>query len=159
MKTRDMKLISVIVLVALLAPGCSKSGDKAVSRAQLITSSSWKYSSAGVDQDANGTVDFALPAGTLQTCDIDNVVTFKSDNTGIVDEGPTKCDPSLPQQTPFTWSLKNNDADFNFSAPVIAGVGGDAKIIELTSSKFSLSKQVTVSGIPFPVTVIVTLTH
>lgn len=159
MKLSILKTVLFIALPSLsLLVSCGKS-NPAKSKVELITASSWKYSTAGVDQDANGTVDLPLPTGTLATCDTDNVITFKSDNTGVVDEGATKCSASLPQTNPFTWSLKNNDTDLNISTSVFAGIGGDAKIIELTDSKFTLSKQITMQGIPFPVTVIVTLVH
>jgi hypothetical protein len=154
MKKNLCGIFAFVICLALIA--CHKS-DKKPSNTSLVTSTTWKYSDAGIDQDNNGTKDFSLPPGTLQSCDLDNTITFKSDGTGVVDEGATKCDAADPQTIPFTWNFTNNETTINFSTAVIAGIGGEAKIIELSSNKLTLSKQVNYSGVL--VTVIVFLTH
>jgi hypothetical protein len=158
MKSAVYNLLAMILLVS--AWGCNKNdGNKTPTKASLITASTWKYSSAGIDVDGNGTSDLPLPADSVKACDTNNTLTFKSDGTGIVDEGPTKCNPANPQTIPFSWSLKNNDADLNFSTAIFAGISGDAKILELTSTKLTLSKQITVPGTIFPITIVLFLVH
>ncbi len=163
MHANNSRLLHVMALLSFLFfAACSKSDEKsntAKTKTELITTSTWKYSTAGIDQNGDGTKDFDLPAGILEDCDTDNILTFKSDSTGIVDEGPTKCDAANPQSTAFTWSFKNNETEINFSTAIFPGIGGDAKIIELTDLKLTLSQQVTIPGIPLPVTVILVLVH
>jgi hypothetical protein len=156
---RRAALILTIPLVFLA--GCKKSKNNSESRQDLITSSSWKFSQAGIDTDNNGTIDIGAPAGFLEACDTDNLINFKSDHTGTVDEGPTKCESAAPQSTAFIWSFKNNDTELNFPAELFAGISGDVKIIELSSTKLTVSKQIAIPGFPIPITgpVIVVLTH
>lgn len=45
----------------------------------------------------------------VQACAKDNLTKFLDDLTGILDEGPTKCDAGDPQQSAFTWTLVTND--------------------------------------------------
>jgi|SRR5690554_854851 len=45
----------------------------------------------------------------LASCDKDDITKFLDDNSGIFDEGNTKCDPGDPQQTAFNWSFQSND--------------------------------------------------
>lgn len=151
----ELRKLSFIFFLGILMAGCQKKNDNSVpespkTKTDLISSSSWKFSKAGIDQDNNGTIDYDLPAGLLQPCESDNILTFKSDKTGLADEGATKCDPTSPQSTPFTWSFGSNETELDFSNTIFAGISGNAKIIELSADKFILSKQVTVSGFSFP---------
>jgi hypothetical protein len=148
----------ILFAVTLATAACSKSSTKKT-KADQISSATWKFSQAGVDFDNNGTIDVAAPVTLLQPCITDNIITFKSDKTGIVDEGATKCATTDPQTSNFTWSLSSDETIITFSAAIIAGVGGDAKIIDLTDTNFRLSKTIDVAGYPAPVPVIVVLVH
>jgi Tol biopolymer transport system component len=53
--------------------------------------------------------------GTLRACETDNIITFTSDQKVIVDEGPTKCDPSDPQTTSGTYLLSNDNKTVTIS--------------------------------------------
>jgi hypothetical protein len=155
------RAILILSIPLILLAACKKDKDDPETRMDLITSSSWKYSQAGIDTDNNGTIDIAAPAGFLQPCDTDNLIYFKSDLTGTVDEGATKCEAASPQSTPFVWSFRNNETEMNFPAELFAGVSGDVKIIELSSTKLTVSKQIAIPGFPIPITgpVVVVLTH
>ena len=145
----------IIVTCALSFAGCSKSGGSSEkSKPELIAASTWKFSSAGIDLDGNGTIDQQAPATLAQPCLTDNSITFKADKTGSIDEGATKCDASTPQVSPFTWALSDNDTQLTLSTPILAGFGSDAKIVELTATKFVLSRTISYSGLPIPVVVI-----
>src|SRR4051812_24157217 len=105
MMKRNICNLVVLCCISLLA--CSKSDNKKpADNVSLITSTKWVYSSAGLDVDNNGTKDTDPPPGVLQSCDTDNTITFKSDNTGVMDEGATKCETSDPQTVAFNWSFK-----------------------------------------------------
>jgi hypothetical protein len=120
-----------------------------------ITAASWKYDNAGVDADRNGTIDSPLPVA-LPACLRDNTLTLSTNGTGTVDEGASKCDPAAPQTTPATWSFANNQTVLNLGGSGI-GVSGQLKIIELSATNLTLSKDTTVIG--FPVAIIVQLKH
>ena len=157
MKSISIALSSLIIFFSFLS--CSKKDDNSPDKKTLLTSSTWKFSSAGLDQNNDGVSEMGLPAGTLQSCDTDNTLLFKSDNTGTVDEGPTKCNVANPQSVPFGWTLINNGESINFTTAIFAGISGDARLVELTSSKLTMSKQITVPGVLIPVRIIIFLIH
>ncbi len=154
-----LKTFGLIVAAGLLSLGACKKSSSEKTKEALLTSGAWKYSTAGYDLDNNGTVDGVLPAGVVQVCELDNTVTFKSDKTGIVDEGGSKCDAASPQTTTFTYILGNNDTEITFSNVIFIGIDGTVKILELTDAKMVLSKQISIAGFPLPIPVIVTLVH
>ena len=147
------------VLSSLVFAGCQKKETSPKTKTQLITESPWKFSQAGIDQNGDGKIDLALPAGILEPCATDNLYTFKADHTGTVDEGPSKCSTSNPQTVPFTWNFLNNESQIDISTPLVAGIDGPVNIVELTETRFTLSKSVTLKGIPIPLTVVVILVH
>jgi len=160
MKGKISKIYNLFIAGSvLLLAGCSKNSTPAKTKSDYLATSVWKYSAAGIDLDGNGTIDQAAPAGLVQACLTDNTITFKSDKTGTIDEGPTKCDPATAQVSPFTWALSNNDTQLTLSTPILTGFGNDAKVIELSDTKFVLTKTLTISGVPIPVPVVVILVH
>lgn len=150
--------IYILFLSFLCLTACSKSGSKK-SKTELISSTTWKFSQAGLDNNGDGTIDVAAPSSLVEACLTDNIVTFKSDKTGVVDEGATKCASTDPQTSAFTWVLSADESTITFSGALVAGIGGDAKIIEVSDSRFVLSKSLTVTGFPIPLPVIVVLVH
>ncbi len=101
-----MKIFLVVtcLLTVICFLSCSKdSGPDVISAATKldnISSGAWKYESGGVDQDKNGTID--IPGSALfGSCSLDNTIIFKKDNTGITDEGGTKCNSSDPQSAQY----------------------------------------------------------
>jgi len=133
-----------ISLLGLAA--CSNKDDSGPTNTELLTSATWKYKNAGVDVNNDGFIDTGVPPGYVGDCDKDNLLTFKSDGTGILDEGATKCDPGEPQTKPFTWTFKNNETVINFPSAVFSGITGDVKILKLTSTELNLSKEVNIGG-------------
>ncbi|MEO6932333.1 MAG: lipocalin family protein [Chitinophagaceae bacterium] len=138
--------------------GCSKKTAEVTSTV-LLTTSTWKFSEAGIDAEADGKIDQPLPTGTLTACQTDFILSFKSDKTGTLDEGPTKCLASDPQSTPFTWELNTDKTEITFSANIIAGFGGVTKIVELSATKMILNKSVSVTGIPYLIPITIILVH
>ncbi|MEJ7768819.1 MAG: lipocalin family protein [Chitinophagaceae bacterium] len=152
--------VNMVVLGCLCLAACSKSGSsKEKTKTELISSTSWKFSQAGIDPDNNGTIDIPAPAALIEPCVTDNKVTFKSDKSGTVDEGAIKCNAADPQTSTFTWSLSSNESMITFSGAVIAGIGGEAKIVEITDSRFVLSKSLPITGYPLPIPIVVVLVH
>lgn len=100
---------SALALIFALSLGaCSKNGDKK-SNTVLLTQAAWKYQIAGLDADANGSVD--IEDTDYEACDKDDVTTFKTDNTGVVDEGSLKCDPTDPQTETISWQFTNGEKE------------------------------------------------
>jgi hypothetical protein len=152
-------IATTIVFASAALSSCSKKSDPVASKASLITTSTWKYSDAGIDQDANGTIDSQFPAGSLQACQTDFIITFKSDKTGIMDEGAAKCVATDPQTTPFTWDFANNETELTISANILAGFGGKTKIVELSATRLVLATTVNVPGFPISIPATVILVH
>ena len=155
-----MKYFLSAIIACCFFIACKK--DKAPTKTELLTKSSWKYESGGVDQDRNGTVDISFAAtGLLQPCILDNFGIFVSNGTGTSDEGATKCTPTAPQTAAFTWNFLNNEQNINISGSGLFGLGGQFKITTLTDVKFGISKDTTINltGTPQTVGLIINLQH
>jgi hypothetical protein len=141
------KAILIAIGFAGLAVVACKKGDngKSATTAQLLTSTTWKIDTLSLDINKDGTADTPLPDGTVQSCDLDNTITFKSDGTGIADEGATKCQDSLPQSTPFTWTLKNSDSTLVIVGDLFQGLQGDVTVKQITNTKLVLIKPITIT--------------
>lgn len=101
----------ILAIFALSLGACSKNSDKK-STLELLTQSTWKYQILGLDADKNGEVDAEDPS--FEACSKDDTYLFKTDNTGVFDEGATKCDPTDPQTGSFAWQLLNGDKQLVF---------------------------------------------
>ena len=157
-----MPLAASLVMIAAsgsLFFGSCKKKDDSPSKSALLKASPWKYKEAGIDLDNNGSGETPIPPGTLQSYDLDNTVTFQTDTTGIVDEGPTKFPASNPQTSTFKYTFNSSTNVINFSTAVFAGISGDAKVLELSATQLKISKAVPITGVPAPLTVVVTLVH
>jgi hypothetical protein len=138
-----IKYAFVVVLIGFVVFSCQKDDDKDDNNqnsVQLITSGAWKYDTVTIDYNKDGTPD-APGTSFIMACDRDNLITFKSDSTGTVDEGSTKCNSSDPQTTSFKWWFKNSTT-LTTPDPIFAGESGDAKVTVLTSTKLQLQKEV-----------------
>ena len=140
-----MKPIVLALLTIISITACKKGGG-AKSNTELLTQTTWKFDNAALDVDRNGTPDSPVPPGFLQSCDTDNTLTFKSDKTGVVDEGATKCDPAGPQTIPFTWTFKDNEQTITLGNVAFGGLNGDVKVKTLNDTKLELHKDINVLG-------------
>lgn len=153
-------LLAVLLFACLFS--CKKSSDDGSQNTGHITSGPWKYNTGGIDQDRNGTIDIPFSATPLvMPCMTDNTGLFNADGTGTTDEGPTKCDPGLPQSSSFTWSFQNNETELQVAGNGLFGLGGNLKIRELTHTAFEVSKDTTIifGGLPMTVGLIFELKH
>jgi hypothetical protein len=120
----------------------------------LITSMTWRYDTSGIDANKDGIVDVGNDS-LFTPCTKDDIYTFKSDSTGILDEGATKCDTSDPQTLPFAWSLTNNNTVLTSTANPVLAAG--VNIFSLSSTKWILYKDTTIAG--FPIRYLLSLKH
>ena len=154
-----LPLAALILILTILWASCSKSHSAEHptgpnGTVTLIASSSWRYDTSGVDLNKDGIVDVGNDS-LFTPCTKDNIYTFKSDSTGILDEGATKCDTADPQTLPFAWALTNNNTVLTSTAnPVLEG---GINILSLTSTKWVLYKDTTISG--FPIRYLLSLKH
>jgi hypothetical protein len=145
-----MKIFSSLLYslaVGLVLGSCQKKSDPApqTSKTDLITASSWKLDVAGVDQDKNGTIDFVVTT-LIPSCTVDNTILFKRDNTGTTDEGATRCQSTDPQTTTYNWSFADAETNINISNSILTQINGKSKILALSQTSLSLSKDTTISS-------------
>jgi hypothetical protein len=143
-----MKLYILTMAVCFAFLSCDKDSpdDDGATKTELITSSAWKFEDAGADPDKNGSIDISL-ASQLPACLTDNTLTLSAGGSGTVDEGAAKCDPSVPQSTPVTWSFAGNETLLNIGGGGLLGITGQFKIVTLTSANLALSKDTTLQGL------------
>jgi hypothetical protein len=111
MKPAVLKILTFSFLF-ISAISCKKSDtDTTVppkSKTILITQSAWKVQSVALDANKDGVADSDVTA-LISACKLDNVYTFKTDGTGIMDEATAKCVGTDPQTQPFTWVFKTTE--------------------------------------------------
>jgi hypothetical protein len=153
-----MKTISFLTLlfcgVIFIMNSCSKkSSSTGQTKIQLLTASAWKYDTAGLDANGDGTIDDALPNGVIPACVTDNTLVFNSDSTGTENEGAINCDTTGVQSASFTWSFNTAQTVINFPDSVFGPFGGTVNITSLTTTQLHLEKAITESGLTFNVAV------
>ena len=150
----------MLVISAAALFGFDKEDDDSNQQSEkttLLVQQTWKFESAGFDMASNGSIDLNLTAQT-PTCLSDNTLTFTANGSGTMDEGATKCNSAAPQSTAFTWSFTTNETEMNINGNVIPGVNsGKFKIMTLSSTQLTLSKDTVVQSIPGAV--VVSLKH
>lgn len=131
-----MKTFPRVLLLAAVASvflfGCSKddsdSSSTSPSKTQLLTGHNWVLTGATL----NGVDYFS----SLDACEIDNVLNFRTDNTYLMDEGAALCDTTAPQTTTGPWAFANNETTL-----VVDGGTADEQsfqIVTLSSTTLSL---------------------
>jgi hypothetical protein len=154
--------IFLLLIIFCVLVGCKKKPE-APTKPQLLAQKPWKYKTAGIDQDKNGSIDLPLPSTSLQPCMLDNTYVFNSNGTGAINEGPTKCDPAAPQTSPFLWNFSDNETNINLQSAALFGLGGKFKVLALNDTAFNMSKDTSISmpGIPIPlsVAIVIDLNH
>lgn len=152
--------LCLLATVSLVA--CSKKSDLEPvqpTKTDNISASAWTYQEAGLDANRDGMVDAGGSLTTLlptlvPTCRTDNFITFKKDNTGLVDEGATKCNMADASQTSFNWNFADNEANLVVSNNVFGLLNGKSKIVALTTTSFTLTRDTVLGGTTYPIVVL-----
>ena len=161
-----MKIFSSFIGILLFSQvftSCQKESDPAPAQAtktDLISRSPWKYDNAGLDQNKDGSIDMPLSTlapGAILSCQTDNILTFKPNNAGTVDEGATKCNAADATTTNFNWNFADNETNLTISNNIFSIMNGKSKIVALTETAFSLSRDTLIFG--NNVALVVTLKH
>lgn len=141
------KYVLSVLAIGFIIYGCKKDDDNkdvTKERVQFITSATWKYDTVGIDTNKDGKPDQPLTGVSLEKCDTDNTITFKSDSTGLLSEGATKCNSSDPQNTPFTWYFKEKGTVLYTPDQIFGnGITGDFRVGEITTSRLRVIKDIT----------------
>jgi len=161
-----MKFLSTILCAGVFSIcllSCNKKSDpqNQPTKTDHISASPWMYENAGIDNDKNGTIDLSLSTiapTLLPTCLTDNKISFSRNNSGTTDEGASKCNTADPQTTNFNWSFADNEANLTISNNVFALLNGKSKIVSLTATNFTLSKDTTIAPLG-NVALVVSLKH
>ncbi len=144
------QLLFAFVLLSFVTIACKKDKNKALTPVELITSATWKIDTIGFDLNGDNEMDSPLPFG-LSACEKDNLITFNADSTGVYSEGESKCATSDPDNTPFTWSFKNENKVLSINGELNDLLKGDIDIVVLNESTLVVAKQITLGG-AFPST-------
>lgn len=122
------KIITLITMVIVIA-ACSKNNDKPKSKTELLTIGTWKLMAATFhgDSDGNGSIEDVDLFSIFPDCAKDDVTTYYPDGDALNEEGPTRCDPTIPETYEFNWEFKENETKLNTG-------GKDFIILELTST-------------------------
>jgi hypothetical protein len=157
--TKSMRklLIGFCALTLTIAlSNCSKDGSSGpASKTELITKQAWKIDKSGIDLDKNGAID---TEDTWDACELDNTFLFKTDGSGVFDEGATKCADLDPQTSSFTWLFKTNETILSGVITQL-GFSGDANISILNDTTLEVYKDISIEGIPVPIRYIIRLKH
>lgn len=121
--------ISILTLVlAVFFTGCTKSADDEPTTEERIAAITWKFSKA--------TTSGTDVSSFVQACYKDNTIRFTKaspQNTGLLNEGGTKCNAADPQERSFTWIY-----DDSFQKLTVTGTGGTVNILPGGSNEFTL---------------------
>ena len=146
-------LATVLCFTTLFFSNCDKNDDPPAppppTKTELITKSSWKFSSAkagGFDVTAQ------IPA-----CFKDNTITFVATGTGTISEGAVACSPAAPAT--FTWSFQSSETQISLNTPLITGGSGLFTIVKLDAVNLVVSQNMTIPPAPGPVNVELTFIH
>lgn len=130
-------LLLIFGVFLLLLTSCQKENDDPNNtKKDLLTSAAWKLVSFKVTV---GTVTEEV-FDTFEPCSTDDLITFRADNTVLLDEGLTKCEPDDPQNTTGTWSFSENETKLTINGEI-------ATILALTGTELKLSSTVTVEDV------------
>jgi hypothetical protein len=128
-------LFAALSFTVLLFSNCNKNDDPPLTNSDHIIRSSWKF-----DKAMSGGADVS---GFLSTCYKDNIITFRANGDGTLDEGASKCNSGDPQTTNFTWNFTSNGSVLFVSAGIIAGQSGNFPIIGLDENQMVLEATMT----------------
>ncbi|MEJ0101030.1 MAG: lipocalin family protein [Bacteroidota bacterium] len=135
MKRNRLNLFACF-LIACMVINVSCKKDKGKSRSELLVGN-WQFTSdaysPAYDYTGNG-MAVTEAISLHDDCTKDDFVTFNADNTGLTDDGPTKCDPSDEQTYPLAWQLSDNDSKL-----VLATFGETYTILQLDNSTLKIS--------------------
>lgn len=131
----------LICMALVILSGCRKKLPEAEQVELLVTAHTWKFSKA--------TALSVNISGFFEDCYKDNTLTFLSNKSGVMDEGPTRCLPIDPQTVAFTWSFEpaNRKLIFSGSFVLLPGASDVFTLVRISSNELVLAQPITYSGV------------
>ncbi|MCB2409303.1 DUF5004 domain-containing protein [Hymenobacter lucidus] len=144
MKTQfNLPLLALLAATAMGASSCKKDKESnpapAKTKTELLAGKDWKLAAQtvtpGLTADDGTVVTDLFPY--LDECDKDDLMRYDANGTCLLSEGPTRCDPSNPQQYTGTWSFDSNETILKTN---VQGLGSSSfNIIELSDNTLKVS--------------------
>ncbi len=120
-------IVIAICTVVLLITGCKKD----LTLIEVMQSGQWKVTG----QTYNGTDSFS----SIEACEKDNIFTFKSDNSYLVDEGATKCKSTDPQTNDEgTYTVSADEKTVSLKTKGAISFSLDFNVVSYEDDKFQL---------------------
>ncbi len=126
MKTKNFLILLFAVASLVVFQSCGDDDDvtEKKSKTELLTSGTWKLSSAKM---------FGV-SSPPEDCTADDVHTFQVTGTYLFDEGASKCDPEDEQSYSGTWELTSNETVITIDLPDME-LTLNQTILQLTKDK------------------------
>ncbi|TGE20479.1 DUF5004 domain-containing protein [Hymenobacter aquaticus] len=144
MKTHFRFPLLALFATTVLVSSCKKENDsepgpKAQTKTELLSGKDWVMTAQTVDPglvDDNGKVVTDL-FPYLNACDKDDLMRFETNGSCTLNEGPSRCDPSSPQQYTGSWSFDSNETVLKTT---LQGMGSSSyNIVELSDKTLKVS--------------------
>lgn len=122
------KIVLSLSALALIVASCKKEEVQPIvekTKTELLTSSGWKIDKYEYDNDQNGSIDETYGA---DSCEVDDVISFKTDKTLTINSGTIKCGDNGSSSV---WSFYNSDNGIILD-------GDSAKVETLNGSTFRI---------------------
>lgn len=149
-----LKLILICLAATTLFNGCKKDEPAAAAattdaKTDLLCGKNWMLTAftvnPGIDYYGNGII-FTNLMGTLQPCEINNIVSFTTAHAYTIDEGATKCTSGAPQTFESgTWAF-NGDQSHLLMTNTANSVTTDFTLVALNATTAQISQSLTVGA-------------
>jgi hypothetical protein len=104
--------ITVLSLNACQKKDNNGTTNQLSAKTQLLIKANWILVDNETKVGAGGT--WGSNYQGFYACRKDDFLKFNSDNTGVSDEGATKCNTTDPQTAPFSWNFSENETKLTF---------------------------------------------
>lgn len=144
---------SILILTLVMVFSACKKDKESISDNTITTlqNKNWKISALTVTPGFSGQGTDDLYNTSMEVCEQDNLFRFNAGNVFILDEGPTKCDPTDPQSETGTWNYNASTSTLNIqqTSPTDAV---NLKIVSINENSFVGKQTENVGGVNYAYT-------
>lgn len=137
--------ISLLILSVLLVVSCTKKGEDAKSRQEILRESKWQFDTGsrhmiwiqdGLSVPVN--VDQVVPIGRT-VCNIDDRLEFREGYKGAHLTGELICSVNETAEIEFTWGITDNDRKmYIYDAHEFFAMDVNAEFVEFYNNRFTI---------------------
>lgn len=149
-----IKILSICLIASTLFNSCKKDEPAASSstttdtKTDLLCGKNWMLTACtvnpGIDYYGTGTLLTNL-IGTIQPCELNNLINFTTSGSFTIDEGATKCSAGDPQTNATgTWAF-NSDKSHLLMTETGSSTADDYTLVSLTATTVQVT-QTSVAG-------------